>query len=289
MKNLIILIIIIAVLILANILFNNKNLGSKSSNQSLANAINLKEDLSSFEILKNDHRIKIVKRNSCFEILDIYYCAENKKIQFLNNFLNSDVIDVYDKTEDDLKRLGFNNNEYKRSIIINNKKTLFFGNINKYNEIYVLQSNKIYKIEYDNEFLEVTTRFWLDKSAPLIPLKDTDEFDINITRYIVRNSEIVDKSTCVSLDHKEITLTTKHSSLRNSFLDLYPLDLMRAEKIKDFESYDIMLTNSISGELIKILGVYKEEHLTYGKINNRHDLKFVIANSVYENVKSYCK
>ena len=36
------------------------------------------------------------------------------------------------------------------------------------------------------------------------------------------------------------------------------------------------------------ISIYQEEHLTYGIID-QSDLRFVIPNSVYNNVKSYCK
>ena len=37
------------------------------------------------------------------------------------------------------------------------------------------------------EYLRRQQRSWLDKSTPLIPLTDTDEFDIKIIKYIYTN------------------------------------------------------------------------------------------------------
>ena len=48
---------------------------------------------------------------------------------------------IIKKTEDNLKRLGFKSNENISIININDKKSLFFGNINKYNEVYVTGFN----------------------------------------------------------------------------------------------------------------------------------------------------
>ncbi|MEE2693843.1 MAG: hypothetical protein VX765_03455, partial [Pseudomonadota bacterium] len=196
--------------------------------------------------------------------------------------------DTYDKTEENLQRLGFKK-EIIPSIIINNEKTLFFGNLNKYNEIYVLQGNKIYKTLFYEGILETTTRSWLDKSTPLIPLTDTDEFDIKIIKYIYTNSKLIDERTCASMKHKELVLTTKHSALRNSFIDLYPSDATRGgyPYSKDDESYMILL-QSANRDNSSAISIYQEEHLTYGIID-QSDLRFVIPNSVYNNVKSYCK
>ena len=91
------------------------------------------------------------------------------------------------------------------------------------------------------------------------------------------------------MKHKEIVLTTKHSALRNSFIDLYPSDATRDgyPYVKDDESYMILLS-SANRDNSSIISIYQEEHLTYGIID-QSDLRFVIPNSVYNNVKSYCK
>ena len=290
MRKIFILIVIIIIFILVNILFNNKNTYDEKSTQPLAELLDLKiQDITSFIISNND---KIVlsrpSGEACIRIESINYCADSTKISILKRFLNNNIKDIYDKTEENLQRLGFKK-EIIPSIIINNEKTLFFGNLNKYNEIYVLQGSKIYKTLFYEGMLDTTTRFWVDKSTSLIPLTDTDEFDIKITRYIVRNSELVDSRTCAIVKHKEMVLSTKHSALRNSFLDLYPSDAIRKGRTEDYETYNIDLTSSNNGDLIKNITIYKQENLTYGALRFGNDLRFVIPNSVYKNVKSYCK
>ena len=290
MKKIFILIGVIGIILLANIILNYKNTDDEKSTQPLAELLNLKiQNITSFTISNND-KIVLSKPSgeACISIESINYCADNTKINILKKFLNNNIKDIYDKTEQNLQRLGFNK-EIVPSIIINNEKTLFFGNLNKYNEIYVLQGSKIYKTLFYEGMLKATTRFWLDKSTPLIPLTDTDEFDIKIVKYIFRNSEVVDSRTCAIVKHKETALSTKHSALRNSFLDLYPSDATRVSGNEDYETYDIALTSSNNGDLIKNIAIYKQENLTYGAIKSGNDLRFVIPNSVYNNVKSYCK
>jgi len=289
MKKIFILIGVIGIILLANIILNYKDTDDEKSTQPLAELLNLKtQNITSFTISNND-KIVLSKPagEPCIRIESINYCADNAKINILKKFLNNNIKDIYDKTEQNLQRLGFNK-EIVPSIIINNEKTLFFGNLNKYNEIYVLHGSKIYKTLFYEGMLKGTTRFWLDKSTPLIPLTDSDEFDIRIVRYIVRNSKAVDSRTCAIVKHKEIVLSTKHSALRNSFLDLYPSDATRVGGNEDYETYDIALTSSNNGDLIKNIAIYKQENLTYGALKSGNDLRFVIPNSVYNNVKSYC-
>ena len=290
MRKIFILIVIIIIFILVNILFNNKNTYHEKSTQPLAELLNLKiQDITSF-IISNNDKIVLSRPSGevCIRIESINYCADSTKVSILKKFLNNNIKDTYDKTEENLLRLGFKK-EIIPSIIINNEKTLFFGNLNKYNEIYVLQGNKIYKTLFYEGILETTTRSWLDKSTPLIPLTDTDEFDIKIIKYIYTNSKLIDERTCASMKHKEIVLTTKHSALRNSFIDLYPSDATRVgyPYSNDDESYMILLTSS-NRDNSSTISIYQEEHLTYGIID-QSDLRFVIPNSVYNNVKSYCK
>ena len=84
-------------------------------------------------------------------------------------------------------------------------------------------------------------------------------------------------------------LTTKHSALRNSFIDLYPSDATRGgyPYAKGFEHY-IILLRSANRDNSNTIYIYQEEHLTYGMID-QSGLRFVIPNSVFNNVKSYCK
>ena len=290
MKKIFILVGIIGIIFSVNILFNNKNTDDKKSAQSLVELLNLKiQNITSFNI-SNGNKIMLSRpaSDTCIRIEAINYCADKTKIYLLKKFLNNNIKDLYNKTEENLQRLGFKKG-INPSIIINNEKTLFFGNLNKYNEIYVLQGNKIYKTLFYEGILETAIKFWFDKSIPLIALTDSDEFNIIIARYSARNLERVNKRICARVNHNETVLTTEHSALRNSFLDLYPSDVMKAAKIEDYESYDIVLKDSSTGDLIQIFSIYKEDHLTYGVFEHRDDLRFVIPNSVYKNVKSYCK
>ena len=50
---------------------------------------------------------------------------------------------------------------------------------------------------------------------------------LRLLNIYIRNSKLIDERTCASMKHKEIVLTTKHSALRNSFIDLYPSDATR--------------------------------------------------------------
>ena len=138
---------------------------------------------------------------ACIRIESINYCADSTKVSILKKFLNNNIKDIYDKTEENLQRLGFKK-EIIPSIIINNEKSLLFVNLNKYNEIYVLHGNKIYKTLFYEGILETTTRSWLDKSTPLIPLTDTDEFDIKI----IIDSTAVMFLVGTELDYKDAKL-----------------------------------------------------------------------------------
>ena len=298
MKKLIILISIIGILVLANVLFNNKNYSSENVIQSLSELILLEKTLSSFTISKNNNKIKLVKKESCYEIEGINYCADNKKTQLVKKFLSSYVKDVYEKTEDNLKRLGFKSNENISIININDKKSLFFGNINKYNEVYVLHLNKIYKVDYYEGMLETTTKYWIDKSNPLLPVVEDDEFDIEITAIHRHHSN----TTCASLKHNEIILTTKHSALRNSFFDLYASDIepnnVNIHNLKNRRELPNLIllsfNNTHTEKFMHQFYVWKDEQSTYfqetfNNIKQQSSMKFIIPNSVYDNVSSYCK
>ena len=288
MKKLIILFGIIGVLVIVNLLFNNKNSNLEKNSQTLAETIFLEKPLTSIIISKDNNQIRLVKKSvdSCFEIVNLDYCVDNKKLQLLKKFISNDVKDIYEKNEDNLKRLGFKNNKNNISLVVNNKR-LYFGNINKYNEVYVLQENTIYKIEYIEGILETTSSFWFDKSVPLLSLVETDEFDIEIY-----NSIANDLNECAIMKHNENGITTNHLTLRNSFFDLYPSD---AKKIDSFDDGKKLLLIKIkdpnSNKEIFNFFIWKEEHVTYflETYPKKHWLKFHIPNSVYENVKSYCQ
>jgi len=289
MKKLIILISIIGILVVVNALFNNKNFSLKKNTQTLKEAILLEEPLTSIVISKNNNQITLIKKSpdSCYEIVNLDYCVDNKKFQLLKKFIGNEIKDIYEKTEENLHRLGFKNNKNNSSIIINNNKSLYFGNINKYSEVYVLQANNIYKIEYSKGMLETTSRFWLDKSNPLLPLVETDEFDIEIYNFTTD-----DLNECEKVKHTEIVLTTNHSTLRNSFFDLYASDAKKFDSFEDSQKLLLIkLKNPNSDKKIFNFFLWKEEHLTYflESYPKQQGLKFLIPNSVYENVKSYCK
>jgi len=82
MKKLIILISIVGILVVVNVLFNNKNFSSEKNTQTLGEAILLEEPLTSIVISKNNNQITLVKKSpdSCYEIVNLDYCVDNKKI-----------------------------------------------------------------------------------------------------------------------------------------------------------------------------------------------------------------
>lgn len=303
MKKLIILIAILGSLIVTNILVNNDNTQRKKESLTLSKAIALEMPLSSFEIIKNDNKIKLTKKELCYEIESIDYCANNTKVNFLKKFLTNKVKDIYENNKENLVRLGFNNIEKSNSLIINNKKTLIFGNINQYNEIYVLQANKIYKVDYYKGMLEITTRYWVDKSKPILSVVETDEFNVEI--YSIKSGEL-----CEVITHDDFLSGTKHSTLRNTFFDLYPSDINKRgliyqpsntiDQYKDkerkiFESFIesgmwLSLRDSHSGYSFKnnTIDIWKEDHVVYAS-ERSGNLKFVIPNSVYDNINFYCK
>ena len=289
MKKLFIIIAILCSLIIANILINTENSESKKDIQTLSEAINLSELTLSFEILQKDNKIKLIKKDYCYEIDSIDYCADDAKIQLLNNFIGSKVKDTYENRKENIIRLGFDNSKNISSMIINGNKTLFFGNINQYNEIYVLQENKIYKVDYYKGMLEISTKQWIDKSKPIISLLETDEFDIEIVG-------------CATFEHKNLVLNSKYSILRNSFFDLYASDvkMMSDDDLdSDFaKKYNILVVilfpHSKNKESV-IFHIWKEKHLVY--LMNASGVTwditsnqaFNIPNSVYKNLDIFCK
>ena len=289
MKKLFIIIAILGSLIIANILINTENYESKKHIQTLSEAINLAELTSSFEILQKDNKIKLIKKDYCYEIESIDYCADHTKVQLLNKFIGSKVKDTYDDREENLIRLGFDNSKNISSMIINGNKTLFFGNINQYNEIYVLQENKIYKVDYYKGMLEISTKQWIDKSKPIINIMESDEFNITIhEKYAV--------DPCANILHKDLVLDKKFSILRNSFLDLYASDvkLMPLEYSLKVVKNDSLFTGYLrsphSKKILNSFMIWKEDHLVYfAPSMNNPNLAFVVPNSVYKNIDIYCK
>jgi len=303
MKKLIIITIVLMSLLVANILVNNDKTLTEKKSLSLSEAINIKLPPTSFEIITNDNKIQLIKSNNCYNIKSINYCADTKKVNFLKKFLSNKVKDIYENNKENLARLGFNNIEKSNSIIINNKKTLIFGNINQYNEIYVLQANKIYKVDYYKGMLEITTRYWVDKSKPILSAVETDEFNVEI--YSIKSGEL-----CEAITHNDFLSGTKHSTLRNTFFDLYPSDInkkgltyhasktidqYKGKERKIFESFIesgmwLSLRDSNTGYSFKnnTIDIWKEDHVVYAS-ERSGNLKFVIPNSVYDNINFYCK
>ena len=289
MKKLFIIIAILGALIIANILINTENSESKKDIQTLSEAINLVELTLSFEILQKDNKIKLIKKDYCYEIESIDYCADDAKVQLLHKFIGSKVKDTYENREENLIRLGFDNSKNISSMIINGNKTLFFGNINQYNEIYVLQENKIYKVDYYKGMLEISTKQWIDKSKPIINIMQNDEFNITIhEKHAV--------GPCANILHKDLVLDKKFSILRNSFLDLYASDvkLMPLEYSLKVVKNDSLFTGYLrsphSKKILNSFMIWKEDHLVYfAPSMNNPNLAFVVPNSVYKNIDIYCK
>ena len=289
MKKLFIIIAILGALIIANILINTENSESKKDIQTLSEAINLVELTLSFEILQKDNKIKLTKKDYCYEIESIDYCADDAKVQLLHKFIGSKVKDTYENREENLIRLGFDNSKNISSMIINENKNLFFGNINQYNEIYVLQENKIYKVDYYKGMLEISTKQWIDKSKPIINIMESDEFNITI-----HEKHAVDP--CANILHKDLVLDKKFSILRNSFLDLYASDvkLMPLEYSLKVVKNDSLFTGYLrsphSKKILNSFMIWKEDHLVYfAPSMNNPNLAFVVPNSVYKNIDIYCK
>ena len=286
MKKLFIVITILGSLVIANILTNTNRFNTKKVTENLSDVIFLDKTLFSFEIINKGKKIKLIEKESCYKIKSINYCADDKKVQLLKKFLTGEVKDTYENTKENLNRLGFTNEVGSIEMVINSNRTLLFGNINQYNEVYVSQLNKIYKVDYFEGVLETFTGHWINKSNPILPLLENDEFDIEIL-----NLDISKKRNCASISHKELVNDNNFSTLRNAFFDLYASDIKnnweeainaRSQKMK------IVFTNSITKKIIFDVIIWKKDHLVYlskatGGVN------FVIPNSVYDNVSIYCK
>ena len=286
MKKLFIVITILGSLVIANILTNTNRFNTKKVTENLSDVIFLDKTLFSFEIINKGKKIKLIEKESCYKIKSINYCADDKKVQLLKKFLTGEVKDTYENTKENLNRLGFTNEVGSIEMVINSNRTLLFGNINQYNEVYVLQLNKIYKVDYFEGVLETFTGHWINKSNPILPLLENDEFDIEIL-----NLDISKKRNCASISHKDLVNDNNFSTLRNAFFDLYASDIKnnweeainaRSHKMK------IVFTNSITKKIIFDVIIWKKDHLVYlSKVTG--DVNFVIPNSVYDNVSIYCK
>ena len=292
MKKLIVILIILGVLIVANIIIKNEDSQSKINMPSLAQAISLELSVSNYKIINDNNKIILITNGSCYEIQNLGYCADFSKIQLLQKFLQSQVKDIYDKTSENLNRLGFKNEKLNSSIVINNTKTLVFGNTNKYNEIYVLQADKIYKVDYLQGISETTSKYWADKSAVLLPFVDTDKFTVQIIKHIGKNKT----KRCKFIEQKDFS-DIKYSTLRNSFFDLYASDITRLKENDESLFFDtgisVTFVHPHTGEEMYSFEIWKDDHLVYFASkyseNKKNNLKYTIPNSVYENISVYCK
>ena len=292
MKKLIVILIILGVLIVANIIIKNEDSQSNINMPSLAQAISLEPSVSSYKIINDKNKIILITNGSCYKIQNLDYCADFSKIQLLQKFLQSKVKDIYDKTTENLNRLGFKNETVNSSIVINNTKTLIFGNTNKYNEMYVLQSDKIYKVDYYQGIFETTSKYWADKSEVLLPFVDTDKFTVQIIEHIGNNKT----KRCELIEQRDFS-DTKYSTLRNSFFDLYASDVTRLREKDESLFFDtgisVLFDHPYTGEEMYSFEMWKDDHLVYFASkyseNKKNNLKYTIPNSVYENISVYCK
>ena len=292
MKKLIIILIILGTLIFANIFIKNKDSQSKINMPTLSEVISLEFSVSDYKISNDSNKIILIANESCYEIQDLGSCADFSKIQLLHNFLQRRVKDVYDKTLENLNRLGFKNAKINSSIVVNNTTTLIFGNTNKYNEVYVLLADKIYKVEYFQGIFETTSKYWADKSSVLLPFVETDEFTVQIIKHNGSNKAI----RCKFIEQRDFS-NTKYSTLRNSFFDLYASDITRLvekdESLFSDSGISVLFDHPYTGEEMYSFEIWKDDHLVYFASkyseNEKNNLKYTIPNSVYENISIYCK
>jgi hypothetical protein len=280
MKKLIIIIVTLGFLIVANILTNSNNPSLKKHTATLSEVVDLETPISSFSISINKNKINLIDDGTCYKIKSIGYCADDKKIQLFKRFLSNKVNDIYENTPENIKRLGFNSPTNNKVIVINNNKTLIMGKINQYSEIYIQQTNKIYKVNFNKDMLQTNTKEWIDKSKPIIDLAESDKFNIDIN---------INRNNCASIQHKNLINDKKFSALRNSFFDLYASDVKPWNMKDDDLVFTIHIKTSNNKDIIGHFSIWKEDHLVYLVKSNTPRLKFVIPNLVYDNISTYCK
>ncbi len=283
MKKIIVIIFALVFLLAANIFLTKNSFREKEVYPSLNQAIGLTESLLTFEVINGDNKIKIRKNTLCYEIISISYCADNKKIEILKKILNSNIEDIYENTDDNLKRLGFDFKDKSKSIILNETKKLRLGNINQYNEIYVLYNNKIYKISYYQDLLEPSTKIWIDKTKPIIPLLDGDKLDIEISRK--------GKNIC-RIKHESTIFNQKYSTIRNSFIDLYPIDIVKvtasqSRSMTNNADVSISIKLQFKGK-VESFSIWKKDEFIYMENTNNRNYAYVIPNAVYDNLNIDC-
>ena len=280
MKKLIIIIVTLGFLIVANILTNSNNPSLKKHTATLSEVVDLETPISSFSISINKNKINLIDDGTCYKIKSIGYCADDKKIQLFKRFLSNKVNDIYENTQENIKRLGFNSPTNNKVIVINNNKTLIMGKINQYSEIYIQQTNKIYKVNFNKDMLQTNNKEWIDKSKTIIDLAESDKFNIDIN---------VNRNNCASIQHKNLIKDKKFSALRNSFFDLYASDVKPLNMKNDDLFFTIHIKTSNNKDIIGHFSIWKEDHLVYLVKSNTPSLKFVIHNLVYDNISTYCK
>ena len=131
-----------------------------------------------------------------------------------------------------------------------------------------------------------------------MPVLEDDEFDITIT-YI---HNYPSNTECAALKHSDIILNTKHFALRNSFFDLYASDIEynninihhNTERRKLQNLILLSFNNTHTGDFMHQFYIWKDEQSTYfqetgNRREKRLNMKFIIPNSVYDNIISYCK
>ena len=280
MKKLIIIIVALGFLIVANILTNSNNPSLKKHTATLSEVVDLETPISSFSISINKNKINLIDDGTCYKIKSIGYCADDKKIQLFKRFLNNKVNDIYENTPENINRLGFNSPTNNKVIVINNNKTLIMGKINQYSEIYIQQTNKIYKVNFNKDMIQTNTKELIDKSKPIIDLAESDKFNTDIN---------VNRNNCASIQHKNLIKDKEFSALRNSFFDLYASDVKPWNMKNDDLVFTIHIKTSNNKDIIGHFNIWKEDHLVYLVKSNTPRLKFVIPNLVYDNISTYCK
>ena len=141
-----------------------------------------------------------------------------------------------------------------------------------------MYANKIYKIDYFQGLSDISTKEWIDKSEPIITLFDGDKFDVEISR--------IGKPGCI-IKHEKMLSNSEYSTLRNSFFDLYAIDVV---KLGEFEYLVGTLSKAISVKLHhqgkkKVFDIWKEDHLVYMfDIGDGMNNAYIIPNAVYENI-----
>ena len=282
MKKIIVILVVLVSLVVVNMLINKNSSDTKNDYPTLSEAIGKNEAfLSTLEIINNNSKIKFLKKDSCYVIESINYCADSKKINSLKKFFNNNIKDIYVKNEKNLRRLGFldeeDNLNLSAFVITIGYEILHIGNINEYGEAYVLHADKIYKVDYYKGLSDISTNKWIDKSEPIITILDSDKFDVEISR--------IGKPGCI-IKHEKMLSHSEYSTLRNSFFDLYANDVV---KLDEFEYLDT-LSKAISIKLHhqgkkKIFDIWKEDHLIYMfVIGDGMDNAYIIPNAVYENI-----